>query len=280
VTAAPGGRSGGFGGGRGGFSSGSRGGGGFSSSRGGGGFSGSRGGYYGGPRFIFFGGGMGGGGGLFLLVLVGGIVLVVGGMAAANWYANRFALVNVAVNLRRGDRYAKKLDALIADSEFNTHSGRTRALHRLAKAIDPTDVVDGFVAVKERMSDREKVGVQAEELAREQMHRIGIDPGAVNVANEEGQSVQIDAPAAVQGDASDACVIAILATVRQSVLKQLRTGGEQDALAALNTLYEVKSRDLDAVYFYYAPNAAEPLDPVAANRLFLDLRATAGAAAA
>ena len=48
----------------------------------------------------------------------------------------------------------------------------------------------------------------------------------------------------------------------------------------LNHLYLLKSRDMDALYLFYAPNTTEPLDPIAANRLYLDLRATATASPA
>lgn len=285
---ATGGPKGGFGGGRGGFSS-SR-----SSSRGGGfgggGFSspsrsygGYRGGYgWGGPRIFFIGGG--GVSLLFTLVVVGGIVLVVGAAAVAGWAGNRYAMVNVAVNLRNGERYARRLDALLADSDFTTPSGRTRALHRLAKQIDPADIVEGFVTVPNRFSDRDKVGETAETLARAQMNRIGIQADAVNVANTEGQSVQIESTRTGgngRGGGPDAaaCVIAIVATVRRSAVAQITAGGgEQDALRALQGLYETTGKDLDALYFYYAPTADAPLDPHAANRLFLDLRATAHAA--
>jgi hypothetical protein len=281
---------GGFGGGRGGFSTG-RGGGGFSTGRGGGfgGFGGPSyrggarpyGGYYGGPRVVFFPGFGGGFALVFLVVVVGGIVLVVGAAAVSNWTANRFALVNVALNLRNGKRYAKRLDGLLADSDFTDPSSRTRALHRLAKLIDPADVVDGFVNVGSRLADRANIGVAAENLARSQMKYIGVNADAVNVANEEGQSVQVGSAnegTAGPGEEAEAALVVILATVRSSALKTLRTGGENDALAAIERLYETNSRDLDALFFYYAPTADEPLDSHRANRIFLDLRASAATA--
>jgi hypothetical protein len=276
ATTAQRGFSGGFGGGRGGFGGGGRSGG----FGGGGGGLGRGGGFgYGGPRIYFFGGG-GHGSGAFLLVLIVIVLLVVGAIAIANWYAARYAMVNVGFNLRRGSRYSQKLDDLLADSDFTQPGGRTRALHRLAKMIDEGDIVDGFVIVRSRMSDRDTVGEEAETLARAQMQRIGIHAETVNVANTEGQSVQMDASGGRGGSQrSDACVIAILATVRQSVLATLRSGGEPNAMKALQVLYETTGKDLDAVYFYYAPNTSEPLDPIAANGLFLDLRSTAQAAA-
>jgi hypothetical protein len=284
VTAAP---RGGFGGGRGGFSSGRSGG--FSSGRGGGfggGFGGSRGyggygggyrGYgYGGPRIFYFGRGPSL---VFILVVVGGIALVVGGMAVANWHASRYAMVSLGVNLRRGERYARKLDELLSSSDFNTPGGRAKALHRLAKTIDPEDMVDGYVTVRHKMSDRDTVAVKAEHLARAHMNRIGITAEAVNVASGEGESVQVDAPSATPGaEKPDACVVAVLATVRQSALQNVTSGDQRDTLGALQKLYETTGKDLDAVYFYYAPTHSEPMDPMAANRLFLDLKATATAA--
>jgi len=274
ATAAP---RGGFGGGRGGFGGGFGGGvrsrgswGGF-----GGGYRGSRWGY-GGPRFYFFGGR--GPSPVFLLLLVGGIVLVVGGIAAANWYNSRFALVSLGVNLRRGERYARRLDGLLADSDFTSSRGRARALHRLAKMVEAEDVVDGFVAIPQRFGDRWKIGQTAETLARAQMQRIGITAEAINVANTEGQSVQVEAPQnAPNAERPDACVLALLVTLRRSALNGLNAGGEREALVALQKFAALPGTDFDALYFYYAPNAAEPLDPHAANRLFLDLRATATA---
>jgi hypothetical protein len=280
---------GGFGGGRGGFSSsrgGGFGGGGFSSNRGGGGFGGGgfggnyRGGW-GGPRIIFFPGFGGGFGLVVVLIIVGGIVFVVGASAVSNWTANRFALVNVAVNLRNGKRYAKRLDSLLADSDFADPSGRTRAQHRLTKLIDPADVADGFVNVGSRLADRVKVGEEAENLARQQMKYVGVNADAINVANEEGQSVQVESATAgghMPGDEAEAALVVILATVRSSSLKALRDGGEQDALLALQRLYETKGKDIDALFFYYAPTADEPLDSHRANRIFLDLRASAATA--
>jgi hypothetical protein len=278
ATAAPGGRggfSGGFGGGRGGF------GGGFSRSPGssyGGGirsrsYGGGWGGYFG-PRFIFFGGR--GIGWPVILVVAGGIALVAGGLAFKNWLDTRYALVSLGLNLRRGERYARKLDDLVADSDFTTPAGRSRALHRLAKMIEPEDIADGYITTPKRFGDRNAVGQTAEQVARAQMQRIGIHPEAVNVANAEGQSVRVDAPeTSPDGARGNACVVAVLATVRRNALNGLNPGGEKEALRALQTLYETTGQSLDAVYFYYAPNAAEPLDPVSANRLFLDLRATA-----
>jgi hypothetical protein len=276
---------GGFGGGRGGFSTG-RGGGFGGGGFGGGGFGrssyggGARpyGGYYGGPRIFFFPGFGGGFALVLLVVVVGGIVLVVGAAAVSSWTANRFALVNVALNLRNGRRYAKRLDSLLADSDFVDPSGRTRALHRLAKLIDPADVVDGFVNVGSRLADRANIGEAAENLARSQMKYIGVNPDAVNVANMEGQSVQAGSAnegTAGPGEEAEAALVVILATVRSSALKTLRTGGETDALVAIQRLYETNSRDLDALFFYYAPTADEPLDSHRANRIFLDLRASA-----
>jgi hypothetical protein len=271
---------GGFGGGRGGFSTGRGGGFGGGGIGGGGGFGG--GGYrpyggFGGPRFVFFPRFGGGVGLVLVLLVVGGIVLVVGASAISGWTANRFALVNVAVNLRNGRRYAKRLDALLADSDFADPAGRTRALHRLAKLIETDDVVDGFVNVGSRLADREKIGETAETLARSQMKYIGVNPDAVNVANVEGQSVQVGSTEQVgdgEGD-QEAALVVILATVRSSATRALREGGEKDALLALHRLYETSGRDLDALYFYYAPTANEALDSHRANRIFLDLRASA-----
>src|SRR5579862_5212115 len=198
LAAGAGAQRGGFGGGRGGFGGGFGGGrsggfGGFGSGRGGGfgGFGGGFGGprIYVGPRLYYFGHGPGL---VFTLVVVGGIVLVVGGMAFASWLGSRYALVNVAVHLRNGDGYAKRLDALLADSDFTNPAGRARALHRLARAIDVEDVTDGFVVARHRYSDRNRIGETAESLARAQMQRIGVKPDAVNVANEQGMSVQVE----------------------------------------------------------------------------------------
>ncbi len=295
VTAAPGVR-GGFGGGRGGFSSG-RSGGGFGgngsgmgrSSYGGGYGAGYAGGgyrpysgYWGGPRFIFFGGG--GFGLLFVLVIVGGIVLVAGASAISNWSASRYTLVNVAVNLRNGKRYTKRLDSLLVDSDFTEPAGRTRAMHRLAKMIDTDDVVDGFLITGSRLADREAIGEQAENLARSQMSYIGINADAVNVANTEGQSVLVESTRAGRGgvgdgpDMSDAALVVILATVRAGTAKQISAGGAKDALLGLHRLYELTGKDLDALYFYYAPTADEMLDSHHANRIFLDLRSSASSA--
>jgi hypothetical protein len=110
------------------------------------------------------------------------------------------------------------------------------------------------------------------------MERIGISAEAVNVANTEGQSVQLDAPTAQPGaEKSDACVIAILVTLPQRGLQGLLSGGDKETVMALERLATLPGREFDALYFYYAPNASEPMDPHAANRLFLDLKATAGA---
>lgn len=274
VTAAPGGRSGGFGGGRGGF-------GGLGSGRGGGGFggggSGFRGGgpiFFGGPRIIFWGRGPGLG---FFIVVIGGIVLVAGALAVAGWYQSRYALVSLGVNLRRGDRYQRRFDEILADSEMESPSGRAKALHRIAKLIDPSDVVDAFTEIKPMLGDRDGAGEIAENLARTQMARIGINADAVNVANTTGQSVKLDAPRGSGSAVSEACVVAILATMKQSVLKGFQEGGEGSAILALSKLYETSGKDLDALYFYYAPNSSEPLDSITANRMYLDLQATARA---
>lgn len=279
VTAAPGGRSGGFGGGRGGFSSGRSGGfGGFGGGRsygGGRGYGGPI--FWGGPRIILWGArgpGLG-----FFLVLIGGVVVVAGAVAVANWYNSRYAMLSLGVNLRRGDRYARRFDEILADSEFESPSGRAKALHRLSKLIDPADVVDAFTEVRPMLGDRDAAGETAENVARSQMQRIGITADAVNVANTSGQSVRLDAPTSNGAARSEACVVSIVATLKQSALKGFQEGDERDALAALSKLYEVPSRDLDALYFYYAPNSSEPLDPMAANRLYLDLRATVRAQA-
>jgi hypothetical protein len=213
-----------------------------------------------------------------VLVLLGGVIVVVGSIAAMNWYNTRYALVSLGVHLRRGDRYARKFDALLADSDFITPGGRIRALHRIAKTVAPDDLVEGFVHISHRFKSREDLGRTAENLARAQMQRIGIAPEAVNVANQEGMSVMIEAPTAEAKQAgSDACVLAILVTVRQQSLQGLKTGDDQAAREALLLLSQITGRECDALYFYYAPNAAEPLDSISATRLFLDLRATTAA---
>lgn len=270
-TAAPGGRGGGFGGGRGGGGFG-----GFGRSSGGmgrgggGGFGGPV--FFGGPRFYY-----GRGPGLvFILFVAGAIVVVAAGVAIAGWYGSRYATVSVALNLRRGSRYARKLDSLIAESDFSTPSERARALHRIANSIDVDDVADGFTLIRDPFGSRDSAGVNAEQLARAQMKYVGVTAEAVNVATPEGLGVRLD-PSARQAAAAtaDACVVALIATIRRPSLAGFKSGGEKEAFFAIQRLHEIPGKELDAFYFFYAPNGSESLDPVTANGIFLDLRAAA-----
>lgn len=293
AVAAPRGFSGGFGGGRGGFGGGFHSsGGGFGGGRGGfsGGFGSSRGGFSGwggyhtyGPRFYFWPrfyyypfhrGSL-----TILLVVAGVVVAVVVAKAAASWMASRYATLILGLNLRHGRQYARKLEAIVSGADFGTPSGRAAALHRIASMIDPEDVVDGFLTVRNPFASREDAGERAEAIARSQMQRSGVTPEAVNVASPDGMGVRLDGPAApaAPDDASTGCVLAVVTTVRRQALPGIRTGGEGAVLASLLRLHEVSGRDMDALYFYYAPSARDALDPVSANRLFGDLRADAAA---
>lgn len=272
---------GGFGGGRssGGFSS--RSSGGFSSRRSGG-FGGSRSyGGYRGPIIIGgygFGPRMHGGSGtgtLIAILVIGGVVgLVFAGMAVSQWMASRAALITMGVNLRRGSRYTRKLDDLIENANFADGSGRATALHRLANLIETDDVVDGYVTVLDRRGGAEQLGERADTLARAQMQRVGITPDIVNVSDITGATIQMDTRAGT-GSPSDACVVGIVAVARANTIREIVSGGEADVLKALRVLHETRGRDIGAVYVFYKPNRGEPLDAVAANRLFLDLKATA-----
>ena len=270
-------RGGGFGGGRsfGGFGGGSRSFGGFRSS------SPSyryRGGYYGG--YYGFGPGIGFYHrmtplGLALLLAIAGIaVVVVGGAAVARWYSTRGALLTVGVNLRRGKHYAQALDHLMEAADFSTPAGRASALHRAANMVDTDDVVDGYVTVLDRMGDPTALGERAERIAREQMKHVGIDPNVVNVADAQGTAVQLDARAGSDSQTdSDGCVLGIVAVSRASVVRRVSSGREKDALETLRLLHETRGSDFGSLYMFYAPNTGERLDPDAANRVFLDLRA-------
>ncbi len=272
-------RGGGFGGGRGGFSGGSsRSSGGFgglrsSSSSYGGGYGGGYRSSYG-PRFFFFGGGSGSG--TALLVIFGVVLVVVIAVAANSWHLSRFAMVNVALNLRDGERYAKRLDGLVNDSDFTSASGRARALHRLCKLVEPQDVVEGFVRIDRQPLNKDQWGQKSEDLARRQMAYVGVEAEAVNVSNEEGRTVKIDAPANDRTvEDAQACVVVLLLTLRKATLGTLQSGDGSEAITALNILETLPGQEFDALYFFYAPNAAQPLDPHAANRIYLDLAATA-----
>lgn len=299
ATAAPrGGFSGGFGGGRGGSSggfSGGRGGysggysGGSSRSSGGGYSGGTRGsyggGYYGGPRVFFFGGtggyGYYGSSAIIWLIILGIIVvvlLIVGVKALKNWGANRYSLISMAFNLRNGEKYARRIDALLGDSDFSDPSGRARALHRLLKQLDQADIVEAYTLVGARFANRDIIGSRAEELSREQMEYVGINAETVNVANDEGQSVRMEAPVikdSGSADQADACVLAVLITGRRTALSSINSGDENTAYATIESLTSLSSNDLDALYFYYAPHGGAAMDSITANRLFLDLKATA-----
>ncbi|MGC8669155.1 MAG: hypothetical protein ACP5VE_13660 [Chthonomonadales bacterium] len=294
ALAAPRGFSGGFGGGRGGFSGGFHSsGGGFGGGRGGfggglgsgrGGFGGGFGGYHSyGPRFYFwprFYYSPFHRSSLTVFLIIAGIVAAVVVVAAASsWAASRYATVSLGLNLRRGRRYARKLDELVATADFTTPAGRAAALHRIANMIDPEDVVDGFLTISNPFAGREAAGTRAEAIARSQMQRSGITPEAVNVASADGMAVRLDGPSAPAepDDASAGCVLALVSTVRRRALGGIRVGGEGAVLASLMSLHEVPGKDMDALYFYYAPSAKDYLDPASANRLFGDLRADAAA---
>lgn len=267
-------RGGGFGGGRGG--------GGFG---GGGGFRGGGGGF-GGPSYgggyrpgggIYFGGprvyGYSPVSGLFILILVGGVVLVIAAAGIAGWAGSRYATVALGLNLRSGSRYARKLDAILDESDMSEPGGRAKALHRIAKMVEPGDVADGFVSIRSRMGDKEKSGERAEQVAREQMKYLGIRADQVNIATPEGTGVKLEEHGSGPAEQADACIAAIVVTVRRNLAALLKAGDTNAALDTLAQLYEVSGKDLDALYVYYVPHSGEPLDPVTANGIFLDLRA-------
>ncbi len=267
-------RGGGFGGGRGGGGFG--GGGGFRG--GGGGFGGP--GYGGGYRpggGIYFGGprvyGYSPVSGLFILVLVGGVIVVIAAAGVSGWASSRYATVALGLNLRGGSRYARKLDAILDESDMSEPGGRAKALHRIAKMVEPADVADGFVSIRSRMGDKAKSGERAEQVAREQMKYLGIRADQVNIATPEGTGVKLEEHGSGPAQQADACIAAIVVTVRRSMAATLKAGDSNAALETLGKLYEVTGRDLDALYVYYVPHSGEPLDPVTANGIFLDLLA-------
>lgn len=290
ATAAP--MGGGFGGGRGGFSGGFRSGGfgssGFGSRSYGSGSFGSPGlsRRYGGPMMpIRYGPGLYIGrpwhvrtSPFFLLAMFLVIALVVGGTAAAQWYASRFTAVSIGLLLRRGDRYAHRLDEILSSSDFSEPRSRVRALHRLCKLIDTDDIVDGYVRIDAHRAERTQAGIIAEESARATMKRTGTEARTVNVADNEGNSVQLAAPESNHGiDPNTRCILTIVLTASTQCLRQVAAGGEKQTVMALNQVSQLTGRELDALYTFYTPDSAESLGAVEAARIFADLSSTAAA---
>lgn len=249
---------------------------------GGGGRSSYGGGYRPMPIFIPFGvGGPHGSGRGFLTVLgiiAGVVVLVVAASAASQWWANRCSLVNVGFRLRRGAAYAHMLDGILDGAEVGTVTGRVTALHRLVKHIDPSDILDSYVRIPVRHGGSEQVGKQAEDQARTLMDRLGMTPETVNVADEDGQSVQVSARAgrdASAGD-TDGCVLSLLLGVRAGKLTGIKpTGAPEDSVVLLNLLEALPGRDLAAFYTFYTPNGGVRMDTNMADRAYLDMKALA-----
>ncbi len=208
--------------------------------------------------------------------LIVALALGAGGAAAALWLGGRFATVSVAVNLRNGEKYARLLDGLVEGADYSTPTGRAAALSKLARSIEEPDVVDGLVVIHHRLTGKDAAGERAESTAREQMQYLGINPGAVNVSTADGQGVRLDPRHAKGGHGhSDACVAAVVATLSRRGLADIWPGDTPQALAALSRLQRLSGADIDALYLFYTPNAGEPMDPITANRIFLDLRAAA-----
>lgn len=234
------------------------------------------------PIFIPFGigGPRGSGQGILTLlgIIAGVVVLGVAGAAAAQWWANRCSLVNVGFRLRKGAVYSRRLDSILDGSEVGTVDGRVKALHRLVKQIEPADILDSYVMVPVRHGGSDKVGMQAEDQARTLMDRLGVTPETVNVADEDGQSVQVTARAgrdASVGD-TDGCVLSLLLGVRARNMAGFKpSGAPEDAVVLLNMLEALPGRDLAALYTFYTPNAGVRMDPNMADRVFLDMKALA-----
>jgi hypothetical protein len=273
------GRSGGFGGGRGGFSS-SRSSSSFGGSRSSSSFGGSRssfgGGpvYYGGPRIFFFGGGRGGG--TIILIFIGVIGAIVVAGLVVGFVQTRYGVVVVGINLRNGEKYARKLDRLVTELDYSDPKGRAKALHMIAKSIQMEDVVDAFVVVQPPWINMDQAGAKAEEIARGQMQYIGIDPNKVNVADTEGRAVKIDmADGDIYKDKTAACVVSLVVSAKRPSVARVSSGEAGALSSALDLMDDVPSNEMDALYFYYSPNADDHLDPHTANAMFLDMKAAA-----
>jgi hypothetical protein len=215
---------------------------------------------------------------VFVIVVIGVMALVVTVVAGAGWLSSRYATISIGLNLRRGERYSNKLDSILSDSDFSTPGGRAKALHIIAKSIEAEDLVDGFISMPGRFGDKDKAGAQAEQVAREQMKHLGIHAEAVNVAGQDGSSVKLDAHSSGKGgEHGDACVMSLVMTLKRSASSGIIPSGEREVLSTLGCLYETSGKEIDAFYFYYAPNRSEALDSATANGIFLDMKAGAHA---
>lgn len=269
---------GGFGGGRGGFGGGR--------SFGGGGFGGSRsfgGGGYGGGGFrgpIIIGGPFRSGGsdaaGVLVLVVFAIIVLAIIGTGVSAQLAAQATIVQIGIRLKNGGRYSHALAEVVAGADFSTIKGRKSVLKQVARLVAAGDVTDAFTLLPKRMSNPNAVGELAEARARSLMERAGITADVVNVASENQVAVQL-APEDNERDADtgpvDACVLTMVVAARHRAVRMIRPGGEPATVAALGILKSVAGSDIDAVYVVYAPDPGVVLDPVEADKLYLDLKA-------
>jgi uncharacterized membrane protein len=263
---------------------------------------------YGGPRFFFFGWpGIGFGVGIFSLIFLLLIVMILvaaarsaqnrrtmyrmegpneafghpegwgeaapAAPAAGGLFGTKYGILNVGLHMANGDRYAKRLDRIMAESDFSTPAGRSRALHRIAKALDPTEIVQGFVRIVGRPAPMETAGARAEELARAQMKYIGIDPDRINVAGEGGVSVQVDPTDDGIDEKASACVVSIVVSAPMNEWKTAGLDRVNDPVAALGTLATIPGRSFDAVYIFFSPQPGDALDPSTAQGMYLDLDA-------
>jgi hypothetical protein len=176
--------------------------------------------------------------------------------------STRYRLVLVAIGLRRSETYLPRLRQIVASSQrFRTPGGRVAVLRDLHSLLDPADVGDGFSRSLARFGSAESLGRRAQGQARAQMHRLNIGP------------IGLGAPPQAGGDlAGDACLITVLATVREGVA--FPAGNQEEAaLAALEHLAALSADKVEALYVSFTPGEGERLASPDVARMLALLRA-------
>ena len=160
--------------------------------------------------------------------------------------SSRQKVANVVLILRDGASYVSAINRLTQQANFETFDGRRAFLRQLANAIQPEDVVEGFVRTMRSNS--------TEGLWRSQKSAAEIQNLVINVAPPNRSPTQWDrepeAPAVAATDTY--CIVGILITDEASQIAETVELGSIRAIVSDLSRYLSSYRS--AFYYYFGPN--------------------------
>ena len=177
-------------------------------------------------------------------------------------------LINLVLVLDKGPHYVAALTHTAQIASFRTAMGRDEARRHLAELVAPSDILDGFIELSGGQFFASQIGNQAQQLWRNQMRQVEIEPDTLNVSSPR-LNIQRIGPSPGRAAGDGVCLVGIVATVEATL--PIQSGGAAEARQAWGRLDQATN---NAFYFYYAPNTTEALNLSEAQALLRTLNAS------